>query len=189
MRTLCDWTKCRSEAVVIISTNRKFSPKTAPVVLAKCQSCAEHIGNFIVLDCHTDIHWTLRRQSKLPGPVPKNRLTQRQLEILQHALGLDSNGQGRSYRNHFCAADRDTPDCKALIELGLAEQLPYNAAMPYFNIAVTQAGVAAVARESPRPKNITKSQARYQAYLDADSGLTFHDWLQRTAPAPRGAAQ
>lgn len=32
-------------------------------------------------------------------------ITSRQLEILQHALGLDKYGRGEYTRNHFCAVE------------------------------------------------------------------------------------
>ncbi len=38
-------------------------------------------------------------------------MTPRQLEILQHALGVDKYGQGDMYRNHFCAGGDDEAVC------------------------------------------------------------------------------
>jgi hypothetical protein len=45
-------------------------------------------------------------------------LTTRQLEVLQHALGLDEYGRGEMYRNHFCAGGADEDICRSLVELG-----------------------------------------------------------------------
>lgn len=45
----------------------------------------------------------------------------RQLEILQHALGVDKYGQGEMYRNHFCAGVDDEATCRELVEMGYME--------------------------------------------------------------------
>lgn len=110
-------------------------------------------------------------------------LTPKQLEILQHTLGLDQYGRGKryhgeTYRNHFCAGADDEPTCRELIALGYMQQHPTTAWLPYFNCSVTDAGKAAVRRESPNPPKLTRSQQNYQAFLDADSGLKFGEWLQ-----------
>ena len=43
----------------------------------------------------------------------------RHLEILQHALGLDQYGHGKSHRNYFCAGEGDEADCRELVAAGL----------------------------------------------------------------------
>lgn len=105
-------------------------------------------------------------------------MTSKQLEILQHALGLDKYGQGEMCRNHFCAGVRDEDVCRSLIEFGYMKQHPTTELFPYFNCSVTEAGKAAVLRESPKPPKLSRSQRRYREYLRADSGLSFREWLK-----------
>ena len=53
--------------------------------------------------------------------------------------------------------------------------------------SVTQAGMKAMREESkPEPK-LTRSQKRYRAFLDADSGETFIDWLRSISRSQRRA--
>jgi len=42
------------------------------------------------------------------------QLSSKQLEILQHSLGVDQYGRGEMYRNHFCAGADDEPACREL---------------------------------------------------------------------------
>ena len=105
------------------------------------------------------------------------RLTTEQLQILQHALGLDQYGQGKMYRNHFCAGGDDEPVCRSLVELGYMETFE-RAYLPYYNCTVTRAGKQAVLRESPPPPKLTRSQRRYLAFLKADTGRSFGEWLR-----------
>jgi hypothetical protein len=113
---------------------------------------------------------------------PVKLLEKRQLEILQHALGLDQYGQGKPYRNHFCAGDKDEAACQKLVALGYMDQRPTTEIFPYFNCVVTEAGKEAVRRESPAPPKLTRSQKNYRAFLSADCGMTFFDWLKRGRP-------
>ena len=105
-------------------------------------------------------------------------MTPRQLEILQHTLGPDQYGQGRMYRNHFCAGGVDESTCRELIALGYMEQHPTTEWLPYFNCSVTDAAKAAVKRESPNPPKISRGQKNYRAFLGADSGLKFAEWMK-----------
>ena len=106
-------------------------------------------------------------------------MTLEQLHVLQHALGLDEYGQGTMYRNHFCADGTDVPICESLVALGYMRVFAPNASpLPYYNCTVTDAGKEAVLRESPAPPKLTRSQKRYRRFLDADSGLTFIEWLK-----------
>lgn len=105
-------------------------------------------------------------------------MTARQLEIIQHSLGVDQFGQGEMYRNHFCAGADDEPTCRELVELGYmrvwhANQSP----LPYYNCAVTDAGKAAMLAESPKPPKLTRSQKRYREFLNEDCGASFREWL------------
>jgi hypothetical protein len=49
------------------------------------------------------------------------------------------------------------------------------------------AGFEHVATHSPRPPKLTRSQQRYQAYLDADGSMRFGEWL-KCRPTDRGFA-
>jgi hypothetical protein len=126
-------------------------------------------------------------------------MTERQLEIIQHALGCNEFGKTSHpnvpghpdyfpyHRNHFCAGVRDEADCRALVEMGFMQQHRTTEWLPYFNCSVTQAGMTAMREESkPEPK-LTRSQQRYRAFLDADSGETFIDWLRSISHSQRRA--
>lgn len=106
-------------------------------------------------------------------------LTAEQLEILQHALGHDRYGQGGGYRNHFCAGGKDEEICRGLVEAGLMRVFHPNASpLPYYNCAVTDAGVEAVREQSPPPPKLTRSQQRYRRFLDADLGCSFGEFIK-----------
>lgn len=106
-------------------------------------------------------------------------VTQEQLHILQHALGLDKYGQGTMYRNHFCAGSSDESVCRDLVALGYMQEHPRTTWLPYFNCSVTDAGKAAVKTESPKPPKLTTGQKRYREFLKADSGLKFGEWIKQ----------
>lgn len=114
-----------------------------------------------------------------------NTLTLPQLTILQHCMGVDQFGRGTQFRNHF-VTDADGPDgniCESLVSMGLMTRRDgmgeLTGGMPCY--IVTAAGKVAVAEQSPPPppkKPLTRAQQRYQRFMDADSGLTFHEWLK-----------
>lgn len=102
------------------------------------------------------------------------------LSVLQHALGVDEFGRGVQYRNHFvCGAGHGSYDaCCAAVDQGLmtrreSQMLGENGS--YFH--ATDAGKFWMAENSPNPPKLTRSQRRYQRYLDADSSLSFGEWL------------
>lgn len=108
----------------------------------------------------------------------------KQLHILQHALGLDEFGRGTMYRSHFVTGEgsKDHSDCMALVEagfMGVRKNLPLAGGDDGF--WVTEAGKRAAVENSPPPPKLTRSQQQYQAYLDADSSLSFIDWLKMIA--------
>jgi hypothetical protein len=112
-------------------------------------------------------------------------MTARQLEILQHALGVDKYGQSPKgctpyYRNHFCAGGSDETVCRELIALGYMQQHETTETLPYFNCSVTDAGIRAMKEACPVPKKLTRSQLRLEEYRNfADAfDCTFKDWLQ-----------
>lgn len=97
-----------------------------------------------------------------------NRLSSRQLEILQHSLGVDEFGQGRSHRNHFCAGGDDKAVCSELIGMGYMIQHRTTETFPYLNCSVTESGKCIVREQSPKPPKLTRSQRRYLQFLDDD---------------------
>ena len=123
------------------------------------------------------------------------QLTPRQLEILQHALGLNKYGKCGSHedprqcrdshsdlpghRNRFCAGADDEVTCRQLVALGFMVQHPRTEWLPYYNCSVTEAGRKAVRDESPAAPRLTRSQKNYRAFLSADTGMSFLEWLKR----------
>jgi hypothetical protein len=104
-------------------------------------------------------------------------MSDEQLQILQHALGVDEYGQGEMYRNHFCAGASDEPNCRELVALGYAEQFE-RSYLPYFNVVVTEAGKHAMREASPKPPKLSRGQKRYREFLHADTGRPFIEWLR-----------
>ena len=105
-------------------------------------------------------------------------ITARQLDILQHSLGVDQYGRGEMYRNHFCAGGDDESVCRELVAMELMNAHPKTEVFPYYNCSVTEEGKRVVRSQSlPSPK-LSRSQRRYEAFLDADSGMHFGEWLK-----------
>lgn len=104
------------------------------------------------------------------------------LGILQHALGVDRYGRGEQYRSHFVtgAGNDDHAACMQLVAAGLmtrraGDTLPFGGDDLFH---VTDTGRAFVAEHSPAPPKLTAGQRRYRDYLDADSDLSFGEWLR-----------
>jgi hypothetical protein len=110
-------------------------------------------------------------------------LTPKQLEILQHAFGVDQYGRGEMYRNHFCAGGSDEAICRELVGMGYMHNFEREW-LPYYNCVVTEAGKVAMRAESPKPPKLSRSQLRYERFLDADTGESFREWLRRGAEVP-----
>jgi len=109
-------------------------------------------------------------------------MTARQLEILQHSLGVDQYGQTPKgftpyTRNYFSAGVRDEPICRELVALGYMTHHGTNDIYSSFNCSVTEAGKKAMRDESPKPPKLSRSKLRYMAWLDADCGMTFKEWI------------
>jgi len=105
------------------------------------------------------------------------------LHILQHSLGVDEFGRGEQYRNHFVTGEGsiDHPICMTAVELGLMTRRS-GSSLPFGGddlFHVTDAGRAYVAKHSPAPPKLTASQRRYQSYLDADTSMTFGEFIRR----------
>lgn len=103
------------------------------------------------------------------------------LHILQHALGLDDYGRGESYRNHFVAGE-GSDDWAMLQEHVAAGRMIEHAPREIFGggscFTVTDAGREYVRANSPAPPKKTRAQKRYLAWLDADDGRTFGEWMR-----------
>jgi hypothetical protein len=107
-------------------------------------------------------------------------MDKRLLEILQHAIGVDENGQGVAYRNHFCAGEKDLIACRELVSQGLMEEHPASQLTGGSALfTVTRDGVEAISKHSPKPPKMTRSQKRYRAYLKvADCFGSFKEYLK-----------
>lgn len=105
----------------------------------------------------------------------------RHLEILQHALGLDKYGQGSFYRNHFVTGpgSDDFEDCRTLTDAGLMESWKVGVAQPEDRVfCVTPLGKEYIAKHSPNPPKLTRSQLRYRRYLNSDTSMTFKEFIK-----------
>lgn len=107
------------------------------------------------------------------------------LSVLQHALGLDEYGRGSMYRNHFVTGEgsSDWPFCLDAVARGLMSRRESSLCGGDSLFIVTDAGKQFAGTESPPPPKLSRSQQRYARYLDADSGLSFGDWLKHQARA------
>lgn len=115
-------------------------------------------------------------------------MTSRQLEILQHALGVDKYGIPPRYsegRNHFCAGVGDEPTCRELVALGYMVEMEPRKWLPYFNVRVTDAGKVAMREASPKPPKLSRSQQRYREFLNADSDMSFFEWMKSCGSSTR----
>lgn len=112
-------------------------------------------------------------------------LNARELHVLQHTLGVNKYGQGTQYRNHFCCAPgySDYETCYSLAKQGYMIHRG-SSILPERNVFfhATPEGRAAMARDSPEPPKLTRSQRRYQQYHNSGAadayGWNFGDWLK-----------
>jgi len=104
-------------------------------------------------------------------------LTPKHIHILRHSLGLDENGHGNQYRNYYCSGyDCDGhPDIEELVHAGLMELGRVDGNNRFYR--VTDKGRDAALKDVVYPV-LTRSQKRYQRFLDADSGMRFGEWLK-----------
>ncbi|CAM5998730.1 unnamed protein product [Sphagnum balticum] len=112
------------------------------------------------------------------------RMIPRQLEILQHALGVDKYGltpKGFTLytRNRFCAGVADEPDCRELVAIGYMVQHETTDWLPYFNCSVTTEGMKAMHKASPAPPKVSRSAKRFEEYKSFSDAFdcTFRQWL------------
>lgn len=102
------------------------------------------------------------------------------LHILQHSLGVDQYGRGSLYRNHFVTGpgSKDFPLCRELVGLGfMVDHGPQRGMRDDHAFQVTEAGTRAMYEASPREPKVSRSRSRYHRFLDADTGMTFREWL------------
>lgn len=109
-------------------------------------------------------------------------LTAEQLHILQHSLGLDAHGRGRSYRNRY-ATHRDDGsafnDCEALAAAGLMRNHgPISAWGSMLLFSVTDAGKDAIREQSPPSPKLTAGQQRYREWQALDCSIPFGEWVK-----------
>lgn len=108
-------------------------------------------------------------------------MTSKVLHILQHSLGVDEYGRGRQYRNHFVTGpgSDDFGVCQLIASVGLMEDHgPQSMAGGMHCFTVTREGIRCVSKHSPQPPKLSRSKRRYQEFLDADSGMSFGEWLR-----------
>jgi hypothetical protein len=115
------------------------------------------------------------------GAIALLPLTNRQLEVLLHSLGLDEYGRGRRYRNHF-ATDPESNDgaiCRSLVDVGfMVDHGARELAAGMHVYSVTPTGEAAIAAQCPKPPKVSRSRQRYLDWLADDSGLSFREWIR-----------
>ena len=114
-------------------------------------------------------------------------LTKEQLHILQHALGLDGHGQGSWHRNHFVSG----PECDnwgdlcKLVDMGhVVRHDPRELFGGSCCFVVTEGGKQCVRDLSQPPPKVGRSKARYRAWLRADTGASFGEWLRAQCGQP-----
>lgn len=110
------------------------------------------------------------------------------LNILRHAIGYGDAGEDRfsgatwdQRRNHFVTHPdaRDWNLCKELVAAGyMTDHGPRKIIGGDYLFTVTDEGREIVLSNKPALRKITRSQRRYQSFLDADSGLPFKEWLK-----------
>lgn len=111
------------------------------------------------------------------------KITEKQLHILRHSLGLDEKGHGREYRNYYCTGK--SADCFADIK-----DLEKRGLMFFIHTinegrneywGVTKEGRTAALKDVAYPK-LTRSQKRYKEFLHYDGGLTFKEFFSMKRP-------
>ena len=103
-------------------------------------------------------------------------------DVCSHALGMHVV-QRRivTYRNYFVTGPGcdDFGTCSACVESGFMEDHGPQPMMRGDHLFTVTTLGASTAREMhpPIPK-LSRSQARYQRWLNADCGLTFAEWIK-----------
>lgn len=109
-------------------------------------------------------------------------ITQPQLHILRHSLGLDDEGYGREYRNHFVTGEgnNDHRICMELVKAGWMLHRPGNQLTGGDDcFVVSEAGKILVRGLTKPRKKLTRSQQFYREFLAVDTGETFKEYMKR----------
>lgn len=99
-------------------------------------------------------------------------ISQSSIELMQHALGINERNR-EPYRNYFLSSHGDN-EWEELVSKGLATSYPAPKGVCgdiYYQ--VTDEGKNVAISQLPKPKKPTK----YDEYLDADTCITFAEWL------------
>lgn len=101
--------------------------------------------------------------------------------ILFHSLGLDENGHGNMYRNYHCVSvEFETKELFSIREMErdglMREGNRINDGRDQYFIVTDKGKNLARGLITPLPK-LSRSQKRYRAFLDADSGATFKEYI------------
>lgn len=104
------------------------------------------------------------------------------LHIIQHSLGCDQYGQGEQYRNRFITGEGsiDHPICLEAVKRGLMKcvRAKYELYGGMDAFVVTDQGKQWMAENSPPPPKLTRSQKRYQAFLNYDGSASFGEFIR-----------
>jgi hypothetical protein len=115
-------------------------------------------------------------------------LSQQQLHVLLHTLGLNQYGQGNSYRNYFVTGPK-SPDhqvCSSLVDLEMMANCGHAGPITNYDdvFRATPKGECAAREQSPPAPKLTRSQNRYRQFLSADSDMSFGEWLKAKCYVP-----
>lgn len=111
-------------------------------------------------------------------------MTSNQLDILRHSLGLDAQGHGRPYRNHYVAGGDDIAVCDGLVELECMSRRvgsELSGGDPVYHVTVK-------GRAAAMPTTRRKKLTRYRVWLklaDAFSDWNFGDWIKAGCPGEK----
>jgi hypothetical protein len=116
-------------------------------------------------------------------------ISREQLTILRHAIGYDDNGGDRypnarsddERRNRFVTspAHEDGKNCQRNVEQGwMADHGAQSMMGGDHYYTVTDEGKAVVRLHAPLKKKLSAAQERYRAWLRADCGPRFGEWLK-----------
>lgn len=140
-----------------------------------------HCGAFEPVEFPVDVMVFVKASKRFLKPhrscKPSVTVSERNLQILRHSLGLDYEGRGRQYRNHFCAGGKDLQSCEELVASGHMVRLHVNALLtggdPAFG--VTEMGKAEAIKGV---KPLSRSKRRYLAYVRSNCDMSFGEWLK-----------
>ncbi len=106
-------------------------------------------------------------------------MTSEQMHILRHSLGIRDDWSGNEYRNYY-ATEQNCPELEALVMTGDMRRgniIP-GGLQCYHVTEIGRAKVLSARRDvDEEMSKLSKSQRKYRAFLRADSGLSFIEWL------------